>query len=147
MEERVFVKKVCPQVSGVSASGNNWSKVTFIGETTHQYPKSIAFNIFNGQANTPSVGDDIMVEFDVESRSYTDKNGIERWSTDIKAWKITPFALIERQDLGTNRPATPATPQQQFAPRQAQPSYIATPTDPVQAPQPQPQANPDDLPF
>lgn len=75
-------------------TGNPWRKVTGIFETVEHFPKTIAVTGMN------SVCEDILncqqgklyiVDFDIESRSWTDpKTNVEKWFTDAKAWRIQP---------------------------------------------------------
>ena len=75
-----------PVQSGVSSSGNNWSKAEFVIETVEQYPKKICANLWGDRARALDQfqeGSLITVSFDLESREF---NG--RWYTDVKAWKV-----------------------------------------------------------
>lgn len=132
-----------PVQSGVSSSGNNWSKAEFVIETVEQYPKKVCSNLWGDRAKALDqfqLGDLITVSFDLESREY---NG--RWYTDVKAWKVeaaTPAAVAP----------SPAYGQQGFAPQPqqyAQQGYVqpqqpfyppqgyVQPQQPVYPPQPQ----------
>ena len=73
-----------PLQTGKGKNGN-WKKQDFIIETGDTYPKKICISIWGDKIN-PSVlvvGNEIRIDFDIESREY---NG--RWYTDVKAWKI-----------------------------------------------------------
>ena len=75
-----------PVQSGVSSSGNNWSKAEFVIETVEQYPKKVCANLWGDRAKALDqyqLGSLITVSFDLKSREY---NG--RWYTDVKAWKV-----------------------------------------------------------
>ena len=66
-----------PVQSGVSSSGNNWSKAEFVIETVEQYPKKICANLWGDRARALDQfqeGSLITVSFDLESREF---NG--RW--------------------------------------------------------------------
>lgn len=70
--------------TGVSKSGNGWQKKEFVIETEGQFPKKVAFSLFNDKANIPvAVGQEVTVSFDLSSREY---NG--RWYTEALAWKV-----------------------------------------------------------
>lgn len=79
---------------GVSNSGNAWKKVGFlVGETEGQYPKKGGFTIFGTEKvdrffQYNKVGDVVKVSFNVDTRQYTDKNGVERFGTDLMAWRV-----------------------------------------------------------
>ena len=83
-----------PVKSGVSSSGNNWSKAEFVIETVEQYPKKVCANLWGDRARALDQfqeGSLITVSFDLESREF---NG--NWYTDVKAWKVeaaTPAAV------------------------------------------------------
>ena len=120
-----------PVQSGVSSSGNNWSKAEFVIETVEQYPKKICANLWGDRARALDQfqeGSLITVSFDLESREF---NG--RWYTDVKAWKVeaaTPAAV-------TGAPAQAYMPQQpQYAPQgYAQPQQMYPPQGYPQQPQ------------
>lgn len=153
-----------PVQSGVSNSGNNWSKAEFVIETVEQYPKKVCANLWGERAKALDqfqLGSLITVSFDLESREY---NG--RWYTDVKAWRIdaaTPAAaagapaqgyMPPQQAMYPQQPQGYApqqpmyqqsqpqgyAPQQGYAPPQQQ-GYPVQPQGYAPAPQ-QPQANP-----
>ena len=92
----MYFKGHTDATEGVAKSGNAWRKVTGIFETVEHFPKTIAVTGLN------SVCEDILncrqgglylVDFDIESRSWTDpKTNVEKWFTDAKAWRIQPAA-------------------------------------------------------
>ena len=153
MEIRGRIVQVLPLASGVSRTGNNWRKQEYILETFDQYPRKVLFNFFNNTIDQYplQVGEDIILSFDLESRSFVGRDGVERWSTDVRGWKV------EKADAQMAAPGGFApqpgfgAPQQGFAPQQPVQGFAAP-----QAPQPAvPQfpAEPaapaagDDLPF
>lgn len=121
-----------PVQSGVSTSGNNWSKAEFVIETVEQYPKKVCANLWGDRAKALDqfqIGSLITVSFDLESREY---NG--RWYTDVKAWRVdaaTPAAVA-----GAPAPASGYAPQQ---PGYGQPQGYAQPQQPMYPPQGYPQ--------
>lgn len=121
-----------PVQSGVSTSGNNWSKAEFVIETVEQYPKKVCANLWGDRAKALDqfqIGSLITVSFDLESREY---NG--RWYTDVKAWRVdaaTPAAVA-----GAPAPAPGYAPQQ---PGYGQPQGYAQPQQPMYPPQGYPQ--------
>lgn len=136
-----------PVQSGVSTSGNNWSKAEFVIETVEQYPKKVCANLWGDRARALDqfqIGSLITVSFDLESREY---NG--RWYTDVRAWRVdaaTPAAVAgapvqgyaqpqQHQAYapqGYVQPQQPVYPQQAAYPPQgyAQPQQPAYPTQP-----------------
>ncbi len=76
---------ILPEVGGVSKAGNNWRKQEFVIETRDQYPKKICFTAWGDKIDQfqLTLGEDVTVSFDVESR---ENNG--RWYTEIKAWNL-----------------------------------------------------------
>lgn len=81
-----------PLQTGKGKNGD-WKKQDFIVETGDTYPKKICISVWGDKIN-PSVlvvGNELKIDFDVESREY---NG--RWYTDVKAWKIemAPMGMI-----------------------------------------------------
>ena len=111
-----------PVQSGVSNSGNNWSKAEFVIETVEQYPKKVCANLWGDRAKALDqfqLGSLITVSFDLESREY---NG--RWYNQIRAWKVAPYdpnAVAPAADPNAGFgaapiPATPAAPAPDAAP-------------------------------
>lgn len=85
MEFQGIVKQVLPLESGVSKSGNQWSKasVIFDATTNPQYPKLVKVSNMK-KADvfaklTP--GTKVNLKVEIESREY---NG--RWYTEVSAW-------------------------------------------------------------
>lgn len=155
MEIRGRIVQVLPQASGVSRSGNNWRKQEYVLETFDQYPRKVLFNFFNNAIDQYplQVGEDIILSFDLESRSFMGRDGVERWSTDVRGWKV------EKADAQMAAPGyAPQQPMQQgFAPQQpvagfapqGAPAYaVPQPAVPqFPAAEPQAAAGTDDLPF
>lgn len=84
MEIKGKIIVALPEMSGVSKSGNKWKKREYVLETQETYPRKVHFDFFGDRADQYplSVGDDITLSFDIESREY---NG--RWFTSIRGWK------------------------------------------------------------
>lgn len=135
--------QVMPQQSGVSQRGNNWVKQEYVMETYDRFPRKIFFAFLNDAVNQYplQVGDDINLSFDLESRSYVGRDGVERWSTDIRAWRAEK---IDPSQLQMQVPAYGApVPQQPFAqPAPAVGQFDAAPAPAAAAPNPT-----EDLPF
>ena len=142
-----------PVQSGVSSSGNNWSKAEFVIETVEQYPKKVCANLWGDRARALDQfqeGSLITVSFDLESREF---NG--NWYTDVKAWKVeaaTPAAVTGAPVYGqpqgyVQQPQGYAQPQQPMYPPQGYPQQpqgygqpqqgYAQPQQPAYPPQPQ----------
>lgn len=127
MELSCVAAAVLPLMTGVSQSGKEWKKKEIIVETFDKFPKKICMTLFGDIADTPVVGGvRVKVSFDIESRSYTCRDGVERWSTECRVWKI---------EDDKEQPSYIPQPQPQVQP-QAQPQV-----------QPQPQQGNDGLPF
>lgn len=63
-----------------------WQKQEIVIEiNSGKYPKKVCVSMWGDLVtnNNFVVGNDISVEFDIESREYN-----ERWYTDVKAWRI-----------------------------------------------------------
>ena len=154
MEIRGRIVQVLPQASGVSRSGNNWRKQEYVLETFDQYPRKVLFNFFNNAIDQYplQVGEDIILSFDLESRSYVGRDGVERWSTDVRGWKAEKADAQMAAPGGFAPQAAPAfgAPQQGFAPQpqQAAPAFEAPQPAVPQFPAAEPAAGgTDDLPF
>ncbi|MDX9881356.1 MAG: DUF3127 domain-containing protein [Prolixibacteraceae bacterium] len=72
--------------TGVSKTGNSWTKQEFVIETEEQFPKKICFTLFGDKVsllNGFSENTEVEVAFNVESRDFNGK-----WYHNINAWKI-----------------------------------------------------------
>jgi hypothetical protein len=76
------VKTVLEPESGESAKGK-WKKQTFSIMTKDQYPKEVAFTIWNDKTPLPAVDQELDVHFNAESNEYNGK-----FFTNLTAWKI-----------------------------------------------------------
>lgn len=141
MEIQGRIIQVMPLAQGVSKAGNNWKKQEYLLETKDQYPRKVLFNFFNNNVDQYplQVGDDIILSFDIESRSFTGRDGVERWSTEIRGYKAEKVTDQAPQPAGFEPAAQPFQPAYQ-APQPAVPQY------PMDQPAQQP-SNTDDLPF
>ncbi len=141
MEIQGRIIQVMPLASGVSKAGNNWKKQEYLLETKDQYPRKVFFYFFNNNVDQYplQVGDDIILSFDIESRSFVGRDGVERWTTDIRGFKAEKVTDQQPQPADFS-PAAPQYQQPQYqTPQPAVPQYPVNPT-------PQP-SNTDDLPF
>lgn len=84
MELKGKVIQLLPQQSGMGKKGP-WKKQEFIVETQAQYPKKVCLSVWGDKIDQfgISVGDQVNVAVDLESREY---NG--RWYTEARAWKV-----------------------------------------------------------
>lgn len=134
MEVILKIEKTLPLVSGVGkASGKEWRKLEVVGTTfLEQYPKKVLFALWGDQIDNyaPLLMDNalVTVSFDLESRSFIGKDGVERWSTDVKAYKVEEYVYQAPQFAQQQQQAQPV---QQFAQPmvQAQPSAQPQPDD------------------
>ena len=157
-----IIQKMQPQ-SGTSAAGRAWKKQEYVLETFDQYPRKVVFTIFGDKVdqmaptfdNAMSTGADVTVSFDLESRSFVGRDNVERWSTEVRPWKIENSAQVQApygdpMAQQYQQPAGFAPQQAAFAPQQ--PQYAAPQPAVPQFPQAAPQAAQaeqptDDLPF
>lgn len=84
MEVKGKIILALPEMSGTSKAGNAWKKREYVLETQETYPRKVHFDFFGERADQYplSVGDDITLSFDIESREF---NG--RWYTSVRGWK------------------------------------------------------------
>ena len=85
MELTGKIINILPLLTGAGKNGS-WKKQEFILETNTQPPRKVCFSAWGDKIDqfNLSIGDDLVVSFDIESREY---NG--RWYTEVKAWKVT----------------------------------------------------------
>lgn len=148
--------QVLPQQSGTSQRGNAWRKQEYVMETFDRFPRKIFFGFFGDAIDQYplAIGDDIRLSFDLESRSYIGRDGVERWSTDVRAWKAEKIDASQLQAQGYGAPASfnapaygvPQAPQAQpYAPQPA-PAVGQFDAAPISQPAAAPNAT-EDLPF
>lgn len=113
-----IITNVLPVQSGVGkSSGKEWHKQTAVLQTSEQYPKSIAFDMFNDRIIPLQVGQSVHVQISIESREYQG-----RWYTNVNAISVEQAA-----PMGSPQPMPyPQTPQQTYqqAPQQAQAQQV-----------------------
>ena len=113
-----IITNVSPVQSGVGkSSGKEWHKQTAVLQTSEQYPKSIAFDMFNDRIIPLQVGQSVHVQISIESREYQG-----RWYTNVNAISVEQAA-----PMGAPQPMPyPQTPQQTYqqAPQQAQAQQV-----------------------
>lgn len=160
MEIRGKVINVLPIRQGQSqSSGRPWMIKETIIETYDQYPRKVLFELFGEdriKSNPCEVGDDIVVSFDLESRSYVGRDGVERWTTSVRAYRVDKADMMQAPaPVGFDNMAGQfgGAPQPGFAQPQAAPVFSAPAQQTVvpQMPAPATPAAPapagDDLPF
>ncbi len=119
MEITGKIIQVLPLQTGVSRSGSNWQVQTYILETIENYPRKVAIELFNRNADQYkcNIDDVVTVSYDLESREF---NG--RWYTSVRAWRIDP-AVQGNQPAGMMPQAQqPVAPQAQPTAPQTTPS-------------------------
>lgn len=156
MEIRGRIIQALSQQSGTSAAGRAWKKQEFVLETFDQYPRKVVFTLFGDKVDQMAPqfvtfmqnGTDVTVSFDLESRSFMGRDGVERWSTEVRPWKIVESATVQApygdpaQQAGfAPAPQAPVAPVFQAAPA-PQPAVPQFPASEAPAPQAS-----DDLPF
>ena len=85
-----IITKVLPLESGVSEHGEWKSREAIIEETGVEHPESIGVRLRGDLAESPLLQEGRRVKASIShyARSYTDRNGKERVSTDIKCWGL-----------------------------------------------------------
>lgn len=144
-----IIQKLTPQ-SGTSAAGRAWQKQEYILETFDQFPRKVCFTLFGDKVtqmgpqfdNAMTSQMDVTVSIDIESRSFVGRDGVERWSTEVRPWKVVDSTTLTNGQDYQNVPQAGFAPQYQAAPA-PQP---AVPQFPVEQTTPAPQPT-DDLPF
>ena len=140
--------QVLPMQSGTSQrTGNAWRKQEYVMETYDRFPRKLFFGFFGDAIDQYplQVGDDINLSFDLESRSYVGRDGVERWSTDVRAWKADKIDPSQIQSQMQVPAYGNPVPQQAPQPAPAVGQFNAAPAAPA-APAATPNPS-EDLPF
>ncbi len=112
MEIKGKIIVALPEMSGTSQAGRAWKKREYVLETQDTIPRKVHFDFFGDRADQYplSVGDDITLSFDIESREY---NG--RWFTSIRGWKAEKNNFQPQQpQYGAPDPGFPPAPANDF---------------------------------
>lgn len=96
------VKKIMTLQSGVSSAGKEWKKQDFVISTNEMYARDICIQAFSKTTeyvDNLSIGDNVEVSFNIESREWNDK-----WFTQVTAWKILKINASNevRSETNTN---------------------------------------------
>ena len=86
------ITKIGKAKSGQGANGT-WKNIEFVIKTDDKYNNTIPFVIFGEEkvdnfVKYNKVGQIVEVDFNIASREYKDKNGEERFSVSLQAWKV-----------------------------------------------------------
>ena len=86
--ENLRITKVLDAQSGTSKAGKDWTKQTFVGETSEDYNNLYAFELFGAEKvenfnKYNKVGDVVNVEFNVSCNEWQGK-----YFTSLQAWRI-----------------------------------------------------------
>jgi len=73
-------------------NGKAWSLVVFIIETFGEYPKKQKLQSF--KPLDCGVGSMLKIDFNLESKAYNDKAGVERWDTTATAYKVEIISAV-----------------------------------------------------
>lgn len=82
MEIKGKIVAVLEEKSGEGKNGT-WKSQDAVLETTDQYHKKVAFNMYGDKITPLQIGQEVTVSFDIESKEF---NG--RWFTNLKVWKV-----------------------------------------------------------
>ena len=95
---------VLPVEKFTSKGGKDYSSTTFAIETEGTYKKAIAFQDFGtAKVNEISIGTEIIVSFEPESREYNGK-----YYTNLKAYKIDKVAGVTNTSPPERKAETPS---------------------------------------
>lgn len=86
-----IIIKVLPLESGVSETGTEWkSREIIIEETGVEFPESVGCRLRGELAESPLlvVNNRVRASISHKARTFTDKNGKERVTTDLKCWAL-----------------------------------------------------------
>ena len=86
------IAKIGKAKSGQGSNGT-WKNIEFVIKTDDKYNNVIPFVIFGEEkvdnfVKYNKVGQTVEVDFNISSREYKDKNGEERYSVSLQAWKV-----------------------------------------------------------
>ncbi len=138
-----------------------------ISSPSSQYSEHVLFQLTNNRTTLVDqfqVGQEVMVDFDLQGRKWTNPEGRVVFFNRLNAWRITPYSAqapmgYQQPQQGAYQPQQQGGYQQQPAYQQPQGGYQPQPIAPQPAQNPAPQApsapqmaqgagdGADDLPF
>ena len=83
---------VLPVVTGTGAKGE-WKKQTAVLETNDQYPKKVAFDMFNDKIQQFKVGEEVTVHINIDAREWQGK-----WFNSVTAWKVEKGGTVSHEE-------------------------------------------------
>ena len=96
---------VLEEKTGEGKNGK-WQSQDAVIETDGQYPKKVCFNMFGDKIIPLSIGQEVNVFFEVESKEF---NG--RWFTNLRAWKVDVIGGSSVSPTQTAATTSRSTPQ------------------------------------
>lgn len=95
------VERLFPVQSGTSArTGNQWTMMDFMIETMEQYPKKVVFTLSGEdriKAANLKPGLIVNVHFNLDTRFYTGKDGVERYNLGARAYRVDIVGNVAEQ--------------------------------------------------
>lgn len=122
------------KATGEKKEQTEWHRITFFGKLAEIAGQYL------------SKGSQVYVEGSLRTRKYTDKDGIEKYATDIKADSMQMLGARQRTD-GDSDEGYGAPPQRQAAPAQRPAAPAQRPAAPAQRPAPNFSDLDEDIPF
>ena len=92
MEVSGKIIAVLPVVTGTGAKGE-WKKQTAVLETADQYPKKVAFDMFNDKIQQFKVGEEVTVHINIDAREWQGK-----WFNSVTAWKVEKGGTVSHEE-------------------------------------------------
>jgi hypothetical protein len=113
------LRQILPEVTGNGKNGA-WMKQEFVIETSDMYPKKICISAWGDKVEMLknfSVGEDLKVSVNIESREYN-----SRWYTDVRAWKIERSGEASSESNSNSQSAASSKSTKSAPPEQNVPS-------------------------
>lgn len=117
-----------PRTGTSQRTGNSWKVQEFVIETHEQYPRKCCFEVFGEdrlQQFNITVGEELIVSFDIDAREWQGNDGRQRWTNQLRAWRVVRPS--EMQAAPAAGPAAGVAPTAPVAP-------AAPAADPLAAP-------------
>lgn len=108
MEITGTITDVLPVQSGVSASGKDWKKQSFVLLTDEQYPQTVLLTLFGksleNYGSVIEVNAKVLAEFSLSSSKW-EKDGKVSWFTNVNVYKVA--SLNQSQSVSAMNPTHP----------------------------------------
>ena len=121
-----FVGQLVSKVADREGDGQNghWRIAQFLLQEVAMYPKKLVVDVRddsygNVQQFESLIGKNVKIQFDIDAREYTGKDGLQHWSNNVRAYRIKDMAEEMASGAAVASPQPPTQqPSSEEAPKE-----------------------------